>query len=46
MGSWTYDGFHMNMNAFDNKTHLDLANIQRTSPYLITSQEGNSLQTK
>jgi len=45
-GSWTYDGFHMDIVPFDNKTHLMLDNLSRESPFLVTSQEGDSLQTK
>jgi len=46
MGSWTYDAFHLGLTPFDNKTHLDLENVQRESPYLITSQDGDAKKTK
>ena len=46
MGSWTYDAFHLGLAPFDNKTHLDLENVQRESPYLITSQDGDAKKTK
>jgi len=46
MGSWTYDAFHLGLSPFDNKTHMELDNLQRESPYLVTSQDGDSLQTK
>jgi len=46
MGSWTYDAFHLDLSPFDNKTHMELENMQRESPYLVTSQDGNALQTK
>merc|ERR1712004_721444 len=35
MGSWTYDAFH-----------LGFENVQRESPYLITSQDGDARNTK
>ena len=46
MGSWTYDAFHLGLAPFDNKTHLELDNLQRESPYLVTSQDGDALTTK
>ena len=46
LGSWTYDAFHLGLSPFDNKTHLELENMQRESPYLMTSQDGDALQTK
>ena len=46
MGSWTYDAFHLGLSPFDNKTHLELDNMQRESPYLVTSQDGDALETK
>ena len=46
MGSWTYDAFHLDLAPFDNKTHLELDNMQRESPYLITSQDGDAQETK
>merc|ERR1712004_446360 len=46
VGSWTYDAFHLGLAPFDNKTHLDLENVQRESPYLITSQDGDAMTTK
>jgi len=46
MGSWTYDAFHLGLAPFDNKTHMELDNLQRESPYLVTSQDGDALTTK
>jgi len=46
VGSWTYDALHLGLAPFDNKTHLDLENVQRESPYLITSQDGDAMTTK
>jgi len=46
MGSWTYDAFQLDLKPFDNKTHMELENLQSESPYLITSQEGDALETK
>merc|ERR1712107_908528 len=36
----------LGLTPFDNKTHLDLENVQRESPYLITSQDGDAKKTK
>merc|ERR1712110_1205178 len=46
IGSWTYDAFHLGLSPFDNKSHLELDNMQRESPYLVTSQDGDAMQTK
>ena len=46
MGSWTYDAFQLDLKPFDNKTHMELENLQSESPYLITSQDGDALETK
>jgi len=47
IGSWTYDGFHLNMTYFDaSSEYLELGDFSRTSPYVVTSQEGNSIETK
>jgi len=45
-GSWTYDGFHLSLQGFNNLTSLNLDDMSRNSPYLVTSQEGNALKTK
>jgi hypothetical protein len=45
MGSWTYDGFHIGLAAFGNKTDLTLDALQESSPFLVTSQQG-AVQTK
>merc|ERR1712032_1803425 len=42
----TYDAFHLDLSPFDNKTHLELDNMQRESPYLFTSQDGDAKVTK
>jgi len=44
IGSWTYDGYHINPVGFDNKTYLGLDSFSARSPYIITSQEGNARQ--
>merc|ERR1712032_1669967 len=38
IGSWTYDAFHLDLSPFDN--------MQRESPYLVTSQDGDAKVTK
>jgi len=45
-GSWTYDGFHLALQGFNNLTSLNMDNLSKTSPYLVTSQEGDALKTK
>jgi len=44
IGSWTYDGYHINLAGIDNKTYLALEDLSLLSPYIITSQEGNARQ--
>eukprot|EP00092_Neocalanus_flemingeri_P013897 GFUD01014992.1.p1 GENE.GFUD01014992.1~~GFUD01014992.1.p1 ORF type:complete len:203 (+),score=52.48 GFUD01014992.1:3-611(+) len=45
IGSWTYDGFHMNLTAYDDEEYLELSDMTKNSPYVVTSQEGDALQT-
>jgi len=46
IGSWTYDGFHLNLTAYDGKEVLDLGDMSRNSPYVVTSQQGDAIQSK
>merc|ERR1712128_231072 len=46
MGSWTYDGFHLNLTAYDNEEYLELGDFSKNSPYVVTSQQGDALKTK
>jgi len=45
VGSWTYDGFDLKLQGINNLTRLNLDDMSRTSPYVVTSQEGNGLKT-
>jgi len=46
MGSWTYDGFHLNLTAYDNEEYLELGDFSKNSPYVVTSQQGDALNAK
>merc|ERR1712215_2760 len=46
IGSWTYDGFHLNLTAYGGKDVLELGDMSRNSPYVVTSQQGNAIQSK
>lgn len=45
LGSWTYDGNHINLTAFGGSEELDLSEMSPDSAYTITSQTGNGLTT-
>ena len=45
IGSWTYDGFHLNLTAYDGEEVLELSDMTKNSPYVVTSQEGNAIKT-
>jgi len=46
IGSWTYDGFHLNLTAYNGKEVLELGDMSRNSPYVVTSQQGNAIESK
>ena len=46
IGSWTYDGFSLNLTAYDNEEYLDLGDMSKNSPYVVTSQQGDALNSK
>merc|ERR1712112_251570 len=46
IGSWTYDGFHLNMTAYDGEEYMELSDMTRNSRYVVTSQKGDAIQTK
>merc|ERR1711970_1404353 len=46
IGSWTYDGFHLNLTAYNEKEVLELGDMSRNSPYVVTSQQGNAIESK
>ena len=45
IGSWTYDGNHLNLTNFGGLDALDLSDMSNTSAYVVTDQEGESLTT-
>eukprot|EP00091_Calanus_sinicus_P019972 TRINITY_DN522_c0_g1_i6.p1 TRINITY_DN522_c0_g1~~TRINITY_DN522_c0_g1_i6.p1 ORF type:complete len:284 (+),score=87.04 TRINITY_DN522_c0_g1_i6:132-983(+) len=46
IGSWTYDGFHMNLTAYDGEEYMELSDMTKNSPYVVTSQEGDAIKNK
>ena len=44
IGSWTYDGFHMNLTAYDGEEYMELSDMTKNSPYVVTSQEGDAIK--
>jgi len=46
IGSWTYDGFHLNITAYDGEEYMELSDMTRNSRYVVTSQKGDAIQTK
>jgi len=39
-GSWTFDGLTMDMNFYDNKTHVDLSDYRKSTQFEILSTTG------
>merc|ERR1719483_911016 len=46
IGSWTYDGLHLNLTALEGKEFLELGDMSKNSQYVVVSQEGEAIQTK
>jgi len=46
IGSWTYDGFHLNMTAYGGEEYMELSDMTRNSRYVVTSQKGDAIWTK
>merc|ERR1711892_195109 len=46
IGSWTYDGFHLNITAYDGEEVMELSDMAKNTPYMVMSQEGNAINTK
>merc|ERR1711981_898535 len=46
LGSWTYDGHHLNLTTYDGEEYMELSDMTRNSRYVVTSQKGDALQTK
>merc|ERR1711915_210701 len=46
LGSWTYDGLILNLTLYNNKHHIDLTDMSKSSPWLITHQFGDAYQVK
>merc|ERR1712024_385647 len=45
LGSWVSDARHLNLTAFANEDHLNLDDMSRNSPYVVTSREDGAIQT-
>ena len=46
VGSWTYDGFHLNLNAYGGEEYFELEGFAKNSLYVIKSQHGDAMKTK
>jgi len=46
IGSWTYDGHHLNLTTYDGEEYMELSDMTRNSRYVVTSQKGDALETK
>merc|ERR1711892_520307 len=46
IGSWTYDGFHLNLTAYDGEEVMELSDMTKNSPYVVMSQEGNAINSQ
>jgi len=46
LGSWTHDGFVLNITLFNNKDDIDVTDMNSASPYLITEQLGKTRNEK
>ena len=46
LGSWTYDGHHINLTPFGGSDYLDLSDMSPNTAYRVTSQRGNAVTTK
>merc|ERR1712123_139008 len=46
IGSWTYDGFHLNITAYDGEEVMELSDMTKNSPYVVMSQEGNAINSQ
>jgi len=45
IGSWTYDGFNLNLTTYDGEDVMELSDMTKNSPYVVTSQEGDPVKT-
>ena len=45
LGSWVSDARHINLTAFANEDRLNLEDMSRNSPYVVTSREDGAIQT-
>merc|ERR1712179_140563 len=46
IGSWTYDGYHLNLTTYAGEEYMELSDMTRNSRYVVTSQKGDALETK
>jgi len=46
IGSWTYDGYHLNLTTYAGEEYMELSDMTRNSRYVVTSQAGDALETK
>jgi len=46
IGSWTYDGHHLNLTAYAGDEVLELSDMSKNTPYIVTSQKGDAIQNK
>jgi len=46
IGSWTYDGYHLNLTTYAGEEYMELSDMTRNSRYVVTSQQGDALETK
>ena len=46
VGSWTYDGFHLNLTTYGGEEYLELGDFAKNSPFVIKSQHGDAMKTK
>jgi len=46
LGSWTYDGFHLNLTEYTPGEGLHLGDMNKNSRYLITSQQPDPIKSK
>ena len=44
LGSWTYDGFHLNLTEYTPGEGLHLGDMNKNSRYLITSQQPDPIK--
>lgn len=45
LGSWTYDGFILNLTLYNNKEHMDLSDMAPASPWVVTQHmEGTRIE--